>query len=167
MVEALVAAWYGNDFETVSQLLDPLWSPAGVTWTTEDVQRQVEYASALESRVESFLCYPPGERGDSFWCQYAVGTLVTDAMGWEGGPETLMEEVAVIDGRVANWVHDNFGYPNEGVADFLEMTEQVEALGAWSDGGCSNAGPRLDGAACIEMLLQHLDDYVEWFADNG
>ena len=170
VVEALVTAWYGNDLETVSQLLDPLWSPADeATWTPDDIRQQMEYTSALESRVESLICYLPGARGESFWCQYYVGTLVTDAIGLSGDslPETLMEQVAVIDGRVVNWVHDDHGYPNDGIADYLVETEQVDAVAAWQDGGCIPEEPRPLGEACVEMLVQHLDGYVEWFAEYG
>ena len=161
IAEEAVAAWYANDFETISRLLD---MPGGSThrdWTPDDFRTQMAYDSVVDARVDGLDCTMPTEATAGwFSCGMRLRNAFTDAIGLTTGEAPRDESrMRVVDGKLTRYQFHDHEFVIESFGVYLAVAGQ---LAGFED--CFAGTPL--SADCAQIQLEHVDEWAAWNATS-
>lgn len=156
VAEAAIAAWYANDFETVSQLLDIPGDSMHGGWTPDDFRSQMAYDSAVGASVEGLDCSAPAEPGQFFRCRMTLRNALTDAIGLTTSELPVADTaMRVTDGRLSRYQFPDYQFVIESFGLYLALTGELDGFEE-----CLNGVPL--STECAQIQLEHLDDWADW-----
>lgn len=165
LFETAVAAWFSNDFDTVSKVLAiPAKQGSHNDWTSQETQALMEYDALVEARVEDLSCSAPSSAGGFFACKLTYANALTDAAALT--PDPIEVSIRVEDGMVARYEFGNEEYAAR--YDLLSSFGAYTATqGRVPDGYLDCLGESLrflgrPNAGCAQAQLSDLDGWLEW-----
>lgn len=156
LAEAAIAAWYADDFESVSRLLDMPGDSMHGGWTAEDFRTQMAYDKTVGTRVGGLECSTPPESGGWFRCTLELHNAMTDAMDLTADERPTGDVLmSVVDGRLSRYEFQSHEFLTESYGLYLALAGELSGFE-----GCLT-GPPLS-LECARIQLEHLDEWVNW-----